>query len=125
MWARKNGSQRYGSRVPRRFGALGPVSGRVGAGSGGGRCDAGVGGGFFETDRAQDFLLGGGGSGASLDSPGCAGERAEVHLVELVGDVGPRVVGAGLDDPDVEQGCLLYTSPSPRARTRSRMPSSA
>ena len=24
-----------------------------------------------------------------------------------------------------EQGCLLYTSPSPRDRTRSRMPSSA
>ena len=28
----------------------------------------------------------------------------------------------GLDDPKV---CLLYTSPSPRDRTRSRMPSSA
>ena len=31
----------------------------------------------------------------------------------------PHPVGA---DP---QGCLLYTSPSPRDRTRSRMPSSA
>ena len=38
-----------------------------------------------------------------------------------------------LDDPDVwktmryqrNDGCLLYTSPSPRDRTRSRMPSSA
>ena len=34
------------------------------------------------------------------------------------------------DDPDVTHGallfsCLLYTSPSPRDRTRSRMPSSA
>ena len=27
--------------------------------------------------------------------------------------------------PDVIYGCLLYTSPSPRDRTRSRMPSSA
>ena len=27
--------------------------------------------------------------------------------------------------PDQEAGCLLYTSPSPRDRTRSRMPSSA
>ena len=26
---------------------------------------------------------------------------------------------------DSENGCLLYTSPSPRDRTRSRMPSSA
>ena len=26
---------------------------------------------------------------------------------------------------DATQGCLLYTSPSPRDRTRSRMPSSA
>ena len=26
---------------------------------------------------------------------------------------------------DIEGGCLLYTSPSPRDRTRSRMPSSA
>ena len=27
--------------------------------------------------------------------------------------------------PDQAKGCLLYTSPSPRDRTRSRMPSSA
>ena len=26
---------------------------------------------------------------------------------------------------DISNGCLLYTSPSPRDRTRSRMPSSA
>ena len=31
---------------------------------------------------------------------------------------------AGLD-PLQQQACLLYTSPSPRDRTRSRMPSSA
>ena len=28
-------------------------------------------------------------------------------------------------DEFITQGCLLYTSPSPRDRTRSRMPSSA
>ena len=28
-------------------------------------------------------------------------------------------------DPEVREACLLYTSPSPRDRTRSRMPSSA
>ena len=30
-----------------------------------------------------------------------------------------------LSEPDWDTGCLLYTSPSPRDRTRSRMPSSA
>ena len=30
-----------------------------------------------------------------------------------------------IGDPDVWNNCLLYTSPSPRDRTRSRMPSSA
>ena len=34
--------------------------------------------------------------------------------------------GAGVDEPyAIVQICLLYTSPSPRDRTRSRMPSSA
>ena len=32
---------------------------------------------------------------------------------------------AGAHILDVNVGCLLYTSPSPRDRTRSRMPSSA
>ena len=31
----------------------------------------------------------------------------------------------GVPSPDLIQYCLLYTSPSPRDRTRSRMPSSA
>ena len=36
------------------------------------------------------------------------------------------VVGVDFDPPSTEQyTCLLYTSPSPRDRTRSRMPSSA
>src|SRR5665811_482693 len=33
--------------------------------------------------------------------------------------------GAEGEAGETEQGCLLYTSPSPRDRTRSRMPSSA
>ena len=41
-----------------------------------------------------------------------------------------RTQGLAFDSPDlgrveVLKGCLLYTSPSPRDRTRSRMPSSA
>ena len=31
----------------------------------------------------------------------------------------------GFNDPDAFGGCLLYTSPSPRDRQKSRMPSSA
>ena len=39
----------------------------------------------------------------------------------------PKVESEGGDIPDIEldESCLLYTSPSPRDRTRSRMPSSA
>ena len=57
-----------------------------------------------------------------------------------LGDVYQRMHGAGIIDtggaglilfglllasPDWTVSCLLYTSPSPRDRTRSRMPSSA
>ena len=37
----------------------------------------------------------------------------------------PRVAYDFLRDQEVDFVCLLYTSPSPRDRTRSRMPSSA
>ena len=36
-----------------------------------------------------------------------------------------KKVKATLEQRSVTLGCLLYTSPSPRDRTRSRMPSSA
>ena len=35
------------------------------------------------------------------------------------------VRGPGVNGDSIYNGCLLYTSPSPRDRTRSRMPSSA
>ena len=44
-------------------------------------------------------------------------------VVGMVGGDGALVIGP--DAPDSVFGCLLYTSPSPRDRTRSRMPSSA
>ena len=37
----------------------------------------------------------------------------------------PAIVRFLASAEDLESGCLLYTSPSPRDRTRSRMPSSA
>ena len=36
-----------------------------------------------------------------------------------------QVAWLGAADYKIDKGCLLYTSPSPRDRTRSRMPSSA
>ena len=36
-----------------------------------------------------------------------------------------RLPSSGVDASSLTTGCLLYTSPSPRDRTRSRMPSSA
>ena len=36
-----------------------------------------------------------------------------------------EAVRNALDDAGLTSACLLYTSPSPRDRTRSRMPSSA
>ena len=60
------------------------------------------------------------------------GEDAGDHRV-LLAQPGPLpdVRGLGVavshqrDNPEGRKGCLLYTSPSPRDRTRSRMPSSA
>ena len=51
-------------------------------------------------------------------------------LLILTGNValesmGFKTFGFGGGRPDVWEACLLYTSPSPRDRTRSRMPSSA
>src|SRR5664280_3151906 len=48
------------------------------------------------------------------------GATVEAHLGRLVSDITPNIW------PQVEHicSCLLYTSPSPRDRTRSRMPSS-
>ena len=61
--------------------------------------------------------------------------RAEVtRLALFIGDIpfkDYRVEGKEIDDLKAtgllpnKQICLLYTSPSPRDRTRSRMPSSA
>ena len=51
------------------------------------------------------------------DMPGTGGELAR-HLIE-------RFELKGVEAEITELGCLLYTSPSPRDRTRSRMPSSA
>ena len=58
----------------------------------------------------------------------CAREGSlyyEVRIVRGVPAEGSPVPQAAGPQPHVRMGCLLYTSPSPRDRTRSRMPSSA
>ena len=52
-------------------------------------------------------------------SRGLAGKRDIAHALAALGDT--TVPGA----PAVANGCLLYTSPSPRDGLLSRMPSSA
>ena len=53
-------------------------------------------------------------------------EKPIYAVNHLVGHVGADLLqGEGLRQVAGAVGCLLYTSPSPRDRTRSRMPSSA
>ena len=52
----------------------------------------------------------------SVKSGGCAGMS---YVMEYTKELNPN------DEIIEDKGCLLYTSPSPRDRTRSRMPSSA
>ena len=50
--------------------------------------------------------------------------REDFNRLTLRGAVIDTLPGRS-KEPELPQGCLLYTSPSPRDRTRSRMPSSA
>ena len=53
-------------------------------------------------------------------------EQGKDMKFELISDMVAGAKGkVALTEGDVDYGCLLYTSPSPRDRTRSRMPSSA
>ena len=45
--------------------------------------------------------------------------------IERIAVLGAGVMGAQLAGLFANKGCLLYTSPSPRDRQKSRMPSSA
>ena len=82
--------------------------------------------GYIGNEQASDILL------KSLqrleyrgyDSAGIATvSDGELHLIRSVGKL--NNLAALLEDRAQPGYCLLYTSPSPRDRTRSRMPSSA
>ena len=51
----------------------------------------------------------------------CQNSQIDYILVSKASDVANFYVS----DPDINYSCLLYTSPSPRDRQKSRMPSSA
>ena len=52
-------------------------------------------------------------------------DKEKLHItVKFLGDVGENITDL-LSLIRLNKACLLYTSPSPRDRTRSRMPSSA
>ena len=53
-------------------------------------------------------------------------KKKQTETSRLIGlDLGSKRIGVSICDEKQSIACLLYTSPSPRDRTRSRMPSSA
>ena len=48
-----------------------------------------------------------------------------VNLVDVAGKLIGEALVMMVDDEELNMDCLLYTSPSPRDRQKSRMPSSA
>ena len=62
----------------------------------------------------------------ALVGPNGAGKSTLLTMIgRLMGMDDGQIEIAGFDVTSTKSRCLLYTSPSPRDRTRSRMPSSA
>ena len=86
---------------------------------------------LMEISEIIVVLSGKGGVGKSLIASSLAlilGSEWRVGLLDLDFEAPSAhvILGIGEDvSPKEDKGCLLYTSPSPRDRTRSRMPSSA
>ena len=77
------------------------------------------------TSRAalSSYFLIGKNDKSAADKAAVDSMRNELNKIEMDGKI---VIGEGeLDEAPMLYICLLYTSPSPRDRTRSRMPSSA
>ena len=64
-------------------------------------------------------------SAAAMAAPAAAGGGGAAAAAEEKTEFNVVLLEAGANKVSVIKACLLYTSPSPRDRTRSRMPSSA
>ena len=64
------------------------------------------------------------GSAVTINSTGIDAGAGIITATSFVGS-GEGLTGVASTDNIITSTCLLYTSPSPRDRTRSRMPSSA
>ena len=67
-------------------------------------------------------------AGTSLEvilAKGPRGDLVQKNIAEFTELTGIKVGSEQIPEQQQRQNCLLYTSPSPRDRTRSRMPSSA
>ena len=62
---------------------------------------------------------------AGSDSGGGAGIQADIKAVTMLGGYAATAITAVTVQNTLGVTCLLYTSPSPRDRQKSRMPSSA
>ena len=71
---------------------------------------------------AKQTLTGNGGANYTLTTPIANANEIEVFVNNVRQDPG---VAYNVNGTALTMTCLLYTSPSPRDRTRSRMPSSA
>ena len=63
-------------------------------------------------------------AGVPVDKGFSRGSAPKVHTLSF-GDGYEQRIADGINNLAQSMNCLLYTSPSPRDRTRSRMPSSA
>src|SRR5665811_2417651 len=89
---------------------------------------AGLGVGNFEADLPHSehlLVVAGGQVHGGVRDPPRVPAPALVDKAHVGEQVGCDVVGGDLAPRQHVKTCLLYTSPSPRDRTRSRMPSSA
>ena len=73
----------------------------------------------------HDVLIVGGGIAGLATALSLHAEGIDVAVRESVPEVQPLGVGINLLPHAVRELCLLYTSPSPRDKRQSRMPSSA
>ena len=73
------------------------------------------------TNPAQEILI----IGLGLIGSSLAKAAKNKGLVVHGYDLDQTSLTQALDNKIIDKACLLYTSPSPRDRTRSRMPSSA